>query len=361
MVTGAGVLTLSFLFSESIKGVLNRFNLSEKFVGSSLLATGTSFPEVINAITAGFYDRESSQKYKYSIDSFYNLTGASLIQIIFLSGLGIVLYHLTKKKKFAQSEYRGFITSTFQNKTFLWFLFTAELVLLLIAVSFPSFSQKIGIGSVSFLPFLFLVIWACYLVFSRKDKEDFKSYSNIFDQLSNFKFLGIFGFIFICFSGLSFLNFNIVTMFEKTFRIPRNIGLGTILSLVTSFPEFSSFFFLFKSRHFGLASAGIFGSALFNLFLPSLTQSIKVGWFLSELVTNSNLQASLIGWLGLAVALNVIFLIAFYKNKKGNYILNFNYPRWNVFWSWVLLTSYLTISFIIFPIFLKSETAGDTK
>ncbi|AFN64970.1 sodium/calcium exchanger family protein [Mycoplasma wenyonii str. Massachusetts] len=243
----------------------------------------------------------------------------------------------------------------------MWFLFTFELALLLVAVSFPTFSTKLNIGQISPLPFLFCLVWICYLVFSKKEKEEIKSYSNIFDKLSKNKFLGVFGLIFICFSGLSFLNFNIVTKFEKSFSIPRNIGLGTILSLVTSFPEFSSFFFLFKSRHFGLASAGIFGSALFNLFLPSLTQSIQGGWILSQLSTDTNTQTSLSCWLGLALVLNLLFLVAFYTNSKGNYILNLKYEKWNLSWDWVLVLCYLTCSFILFPIFLKSDGAETAK
>ncbi|AHC39863.1 sodium/hydrogen exchanger [Mycoplasma ovis str. Michigan] len=232
-------------------------------------------------------------------------------------------------------------------------MFTVELAILLIAVSWTSLSTKINIGALSPLPFLFFIVWICYLTFTKKTQEDFKNYSNMFDKWSNSKFLGIFGFIFVCFSALSFLNFNIVTKFEKTFNIPRNIGLGAILSLVTSCPEFFSFFFLFKSRHFGLASAGIFGSALFNLFLPSLTQSIQGGWFLSKLSTDSNLQNSLVSWIGLSLALNIVFLISFYKNEKGNYILNFQFKKWNVSWDWVLMISYLTFSFVVFPVFLK--------
>ncbi|AFO51697.1 sodium/calcium exchanger family protein [Candidatus Mycoplasma haematolamae str. Purdue] len=351
--------------------MLDRFQLSEKFVGSSLLAAGTSLAEAINAFTAGIYDllgsngerKEQSSQISYSLNSLYNLTGANSVQIVFLSGVAFTIYFLIRKKKFSEREYNLFLRSVFQGKALLWSISTAELALLLGCVATSSFSSSLKIGNYNLLPCLFFLVWVLYMVFTKKTDSpedaslEAKSYTNIFQKFGNGQFICIFLLIFVSFTGLAFWNFNLVSKFETVFKIPKNIGLGTILSLITSFPEFSSFFFLFKSRCYDTACAGLFGSALFNLMLPFFTQLIKSDWLFSSLGSN---QSSLIFWLAGVLGVNLFFALGFYTNKEGRFLVNKgNY--WTLFWSGLIIIGYLLSSLVISPILFNDVQAGVTK
>lgn len=101
-----GILVTSYWSIESIKAVAEKFKLSDTFVGAVFLSVGTSFPEFINSIVSGFSDRGQSSP-KYAAYSFYNVTGANIWQVVFLSALiAIVALHLRKKKIL---EYRRLI------------------------------------------------------------------------------------------------------------------------------------------------------------------------------------------------------------------------------------------------------------
>ncbi|AGX89194.1 hypothetical protein [Mycoplasma parvum] len=364
LVVSGGIASLSFLFTESIKNILERFNLSEKFVGSSLLAIGTSLSETINAITAGFYDRKdgSSQTQNgqqfdmpFSLNSLYNLTGANLVQIVFLAIVTLYIWKRAYKRKKDQIECKKFITSVFQGKLFLWTISTIELALLGIFFIFSSFSKEINIFGYNLIPFLYLAVWVLYLIFSKKSSPttalptNFSAlppkYKNIFQKLSSFNFSIVFLLIFAAFAILAFVNFQLVSKFEKVLKIDKNIGLGTILSLVTSLPEFSSFFFLFQSKCYDAACSGFLGSALFNLMLPALTQLIKGGWLFESIGTGKE-QIPLVFWIFTILLINICFVTGFYINKKGTFIKGIKSIYWNINWSFAIVLLYIALALI---------------
>ncbi|CBZ40408.1 Ca2+/Na+ antiporter [Mycoplasma suis KI3806] len=365
----AGITALSFLFTESIKNVLERFKLSENFVGSSLLAMGTSLSETINAITAGIYDRGSGSnshqngEMSFSLNSLYNLTGANLVQIVFLACATIFIWNRARKIKFLRPECNRFIYSVFQGKLLLWTISTVELALLGIFFLFKDFSKQLSIGGYSVIPFLFFIIWASYLIFSKKTTSSLENnssainqkqqlipkYKNIFQNLSSFSFLIVFILIFFAFAILAFLNFNLVSRFEKTLGIDKNIGLGTILSLMTSLPEFSSFFFLYKSKCYDAACSGFLGSALFNLMLPTFTQLLKGGWLIDSISEND--QKSLVFWIFTILIVNICFAIGYFTNERRTFLWGIRNVRWNISWSGTIILLYIVLSLVISPMF----------
>ncbi|CCE66653.1 hypothetical protein [Candidatus Mycoplasma haematominutum] len=369
LITSAGILYLSFLFTEAIKAVLSRFRLAENFVGSSLLAAGTSLAEAINAITAGIYDRvsekESTEGVKYSLDSFYNLTGAISVQLVFLSLVAVIRKSRLAQTRNARQEYRAFTSAIFQDKITLWAISTVEIAILAICFIFPDISKNISIGAYNLIPLLFLILWIIYLLCAKKTNsetqvETVPNYTNIFEKYRNGQFLCLFSLIFFAFTALAFFNFNLVSNFEKVFSIPKNIGLGTLLSLITSFPEFASFTFLFLAKCYKTACAGFLGSALFNLVLPVLTQSIKGGWLFEPLSSDYSEQISIVIWLSSILLINLFFFRGFYSVESRSYVWNSRKENQVILWGGLVILTYILVACVI-PIISKDNRAGVTQ
>lgn len=318
------VVYTSFIFVEIIKEISNRFDFSKTFIGSSVLAICTSLPELINAITAGIYDRKTPDCVAYSINSFYNISGSNILQNVFLS---VVLFffgiYAISKQKF--DEFKVFGAACFYKKVLLWFLILFNLVLLLCMLFFRQHLQFLEYGGISWLSGIFLLLWLSFFVITFKQTKEAPTTleteikSDMFSHLSmrNFLFLGIF--VWIIFSILSYVNFLFVSQLNTLFHIPKNISLGIILSFITSVPEFSSFYFLFRSKSYKMAAAGLLGSSLFNMTLPFITSVISGKWIFSH-PTFSEESQKITVWLLTDLLIHICLFLSTLKIEKAKFI-----------------------------------------
>lgn len=320
-----GILVTSYWSIESIKAVAEKFRLSDTFVGAVFLSVGTSFPEFINSIVSGFLDKGSNNPV-YSAYSFYNVTGANIWQVVFLSALiSIVSLHLSRKRDPGIQE----IDSIFWHDSIVsWNLIFVETVLLFVFVSWPNLISPFLFKGFNMINLIFLFIWFWYLrwTYNIEQTERDLEKSNYFRNWNKFSLVGITLVLWLLFGGFAYGNFYLAS----TFKVSGSTAFGVLLSFITSSPEFSVLYFLFKKKEYRIAVGGFFGSSLFNLTLPTYTNFFSSNPIFGKnlnissnetntghSITNNQLQL----WLACNFILLVILLISFLRINRFKTVL----------------------------------------
>ncbi|AEW45051.2 sodium/calcium exchanger protein [Mycoplasma haemocanis str. Illinois] len=313
-----GIIVTAYWSIESIKAISIKYKLSDTFVGAVFLSVGTSFPEFVNSIVSGFHDKYLEIP-RYAMYSFYNVTGANTWQVVFLSvALSLITIKTLFQKK--SKDIEDIQNIFWKESIFSWELVFWETVFLCIIFLAPFLFSKFLFRGFSVINVVFLLVWFWYLHTTYKDHPEVEKRDDEFNHFSSWNkpsLLGISLLLWCLFGALSYANFYIASKFP----ISGNFSFGIILSFVTSTPEFSALFFLFRKKEYRIAVGGFFGSSLFNLTLPAYTNWISGKPLIGKHHSishdgNPPLSTNKLSfWLILNLFLLVLFLMSFYKPK----------------------------------------------
>ncbi|OAL10736.1 sodium:calcium antiporter [Candidatus Mycoplasma haematobovis] len=309
-----GIVITAYWSIESIKALAVKYKLSDTFVGALFLSVGTSFPEFINSIASGFHDKGQTNP-TYALYSFYNVTGANIWQVVFLSvAIAVITINCAVKKK--QQDLDQISTIFWEDSIFSWELIFWETILLIGIFFVPPLFESFNFKGFNLINLVFLWVWIWYL--KKTYQHDSKNSNrrlefNFFNDWNKYSLLAITLFLWIVFGSLAYANFYITSMLP----LPKSAAFGIILSFITSTPEFSALYFLFRKREYLIAVGGFFGSSLFNLTLPTYTNWISSNSLMGKRHLNQDLSNNKIGfWLLLNLLLLVLFLFSFQKKEK---------------------------------------------
>lgn len=221
-----------------------RFNVPEIVIGLTIVAFGTSSPEMIVNIIAAL---------KGAADiSFGNIIGSNNFNILIILGISSLIYPLEAKSNTAWKEVP-------------FALLSAVVILFLVN------DRWLNIDSVNLLSrwdgIILLILFSMFLVYV------FKLMRSDFSNESNTKIYRLFttiGFIIVGFAGLilggNFVVKNAVIIAQQIGISERIIGL-TIVAAGTSLPELATSVVAAIKKHPDIALGNIVGSNIFNILL----------------------------------------------------------------------------------------------
>ncbi len=222
-----------------------RFNVPELVIGLTIVAFGTSAPELVVNIIA------SSHKYDEVV--FGNVIGSNIFNVLMILGISGIIYPITVQTKTVWKE--------------IPYSAIAGIILLILVNSFfirgnePLMFRKYH----ALILIIFFILYLGYISFnlrSEKEKEiaGLKVYSTFWT----------FGYILIGFAGLiiggRLVVSNAVIIAKKLMVSDKLISL-TIVSIGTSLPELATSAVAAYKKRSDLAIGNILGSNIFNIFL----------------------------------------------------------------------------------------------
>ena len=230
-----------FLVDGSTK-VAKKFRIPEMIIGLTIVAMGTSMPELVVSFTSAMEG--------YSDLSLGNVVGSNLVNLLFILGICAVIKNVAIKEETKKFEIPVNIIVT---------------VVLLLLCNFGM--QQAGISRIEGLILLGLfAIYICYLILKAK-KERVEEENTSTEDISIVKsivaiVIGIVGLKF----GADFVIDNSVKIAEMIGISEKIIGL-TIVAVGTSLPELvASVTALIKGEE-DLAIGNVLGSNIFNILL----------------------------------------------------------------------------------------------
>ncbi len=270
-----------------------RFNVSDIAIGLTVVAMGTSAPElVVNIISGSKGDANGI--------IFGNIIGSNIFNVFLILGISAIIYPLTVQKNALWKEvpYSFFVAILFVilvNDAFISNLFKNETAENVLSVS----DGWILIG-------LFL-IFILYIFMNLKrhpeeiESEDVILYGSL--KTTVMIVLGIAGLIF----GGQMIVDNAVKI-AKIFEVSDELIGLTILAAGTSLPELATSAVAAFQKKSDLAVGNIVGSNIFNLLLVLGATSIISGDLTFDVALNWDLGFMLVGTL-------LLFLFMFTLNK----------------------------------------------
>lgn len=291
-------------FVDGASALAQRFSVSEIVIGLTVVAFGTSTPELIVNIFAGI-EGETDM-------AFGNVIGSNLANILLILGIAGIIYPIQTEKNTVWRE--------------IPFSLLGVLVLIIVCndLLFNDTSNILS-RSDGLILLLFFIIFLVYTFAIPKieirDTPLIKPMKGI--KIVLFIFLGLSGLIF----GGKLVVDNSIKIAMQAGMSEKLIGL-TIVAVGTSLPElFTSAIAAYKKKS-DIAIGNVVGSNIFNIFFVLSTTSI-----ISPLPFQSVLNFDLVI---LLVASLILFLTMFSGKKRS-------LDRWEAF---LLLSMY--ISYIIF-------------
>ncbi|WP_216082942.1 sodium:calcium antiporter [Candidatus Mycoplasma haematohominis] len=318
-----GILVTAFWAIEAIKAVSDKFKLSETFIGAVFLSVGTSFPEFVNSLSAGWLDRSylggnASTIPINSAESFYNITGANIWQVVFLAVvmIGLAIYYKIRKN---DHDIQQMVDIFWKDSILSWKLLMLETTILIFIFSWPLIFQYLTVGGFSMLNLIFLGIWLFYIRYTYtstttiSEKEEPKYFTKCGKPALVIITLSLWS----LFGAFSCINFQLASKFP----MDPSTSFGVLLSFVTSSPEFSVLYFLLKQKRYQMAVSGFFGSSLFNLTLPFYSNLISLNTIFGKqnfhhTGTHEITSQKITIWLLLNLILIFLFIFTFWNRKK---------------------------------------------
>ena len=229
----------SNLIIENSKAIAIRFNISKLVIGITIIAIGTSFPELIVGILASLKNQGDI--------AIANVIGSNIANIALVLGLSACI--------------RPFIINLNTKVSFNLFILFISTLLLILFSYYSNFSSIVG------LLLLLLFILYMYILFTSYKRETNVSVKEVNDSSilpSAIKL--IFGFIFLAIGSEYFINSTIEI--SKTFGFLNNIAISmSLVAFGTSVPELiTSIVALFKKEE-NLALGNVVGSNIINILL----------------------------------------------------------------------------------------------
>jgi len=259
---------------ESSKTIAEKFAIPKIVVGITLVAFGTSLPELIVSITATLRGESGIV--------IGNVIGSNIANIGLILGIGSIIYPLC----YSFLKLKGDL---------LFLLGITTLPILSIHFDYMNFYSGLGYIGI-------LLIYCYYLINSDYEVEKLESNSTQ-NNVVIFSFLGILTLGF----GAHFFVEGAVGLAEF-FRIPSIIIGMTIVALGTSLPELATTLVAIKKREASLAIGNIIGSNIMNILVV-----LGVSFMIREISiisTTINNQLIIMG-----VLTGLLFLVLYFNNK----------------------------------------------
>jgi len=235
----------SDFFVESAAKIAKLFGVSNFVIGMSVVAIGTSFPELFTSVlAAGLGNTELV---------IGNIVGSNIANIGLIVGLGAVMVVLGTSKR--MQTYDGAILAF---STLIFFFFAIDGVI----------SRVEGVISI-FLFFLYLVYLFKLEPFTKKEEKQIEKGAFHVSKINkaHLKELGIAGLslIFLIYSAKIVVTS--ATAIASVIGVPSNIISVTLIALGTSLPELSVAFSSLKKGMKDLLIGNIIGSNISNILL----------------------------------------------------------------------------------------------
>lgn len=283
-----------------------RFNISDIAIGLTVVAMGTSAPElVVNMISGSLEDGGSGANEVV----YGNIIGSNIFNIFLILGVASIIYPLTVERNALWKEVPYSLLATF-----IFFILVNDV--LFFGAETNGLDTKDGI--------ILLIMFVLFLVYifmnlnrnPEAEVDDIEMYSNL--KTTIMIAVGIAGLIF----GGKMIIDNAVEI-AKFFEVSdKMIGL-TILAAGTSLPELATSAVAAFHKKSDLAVGNIVGSNIFNLLLVLGATSIVH----SPLIYNSSLNTDLyIVMLGTFMLFIFMFTLAKYKLDRAEgavYLIGF--------------------------------------
>ncbi|MEO9481885.1 MAG: calcium/sodium antiporter [Ekhidna sp.] len=268
-----------------------RFNVSDIAIGLTVVAMGTSAPElVVNIISGSVQDGGSGANEVV----FGNIIGSNIFNIFLILGVASIIYPLTVERNALWKEVPYSLLATF-----IFFILVND------ALFFGSDTSSLDVrdGIILLIMFALFIIYI-FMNLSRNPEaevEDIELYGSL--KTTIMIVLGIVGLVF----GGNLIVENAVTIAKFYHVSDKMIGL-TILAAGTSLPELATSAVAAFHKKSDLAVGNIVGSNIFNLLLVLGVTSIVHAPLVFTPSLNTDLYIVMLGTL-------MLFLFMFTLNK----------------------------------------------
>lgn len=253
LVTGFIVLIYGAnLLVDSASALAKKLNVPTIVIGLTIVAFGTSAPELVVNIFAAI-DHNSSI-------ALGNVVGSNLFNIFAILGISAFIYPLTVKSKTTWIEVPLALLSA------IILLVLANDVL--IDKNTESVISRIdGIIFVSF--FLIFIVYNIQLILSGSYDEEFKTKNYSIKKSILFILVGL---IFLVLGGKAIVYS--ATEIARLFGVSERVISLTIISIGTSLPELATSVIAARKKNVDIAIGNIVGSNIFNVFFILGTSAI---------------------------------------------------------------------------------------
>ncbi len=239
---------------EGSSRIASRFGISDMVIGMTVVAIGTSAPEMVVSYLGAFKGSAGM--------AIGNVLGSNICNILLIIGLSSLLYPLSVSKENVNRD--------------LIFVFLSTIVLLIV-----SFDMQIGSMTIDddmsanyitrsdgMLLILFFVVFMVYSISSAKRKEEGSEAKKENSKKFNFWLA-----LLMLVGGLAALIWGGNLLVNNATIIAKNAGVSdvvigsTIVAIGTSLPELATSVVAALRKKVGLALGNVVGSNIFNVFL----------------------------------------------------------------------------------------------
>ncbi len=274
--------------------IAKKFNLSEILIGLTIVAIGTSLPEIFITITSSIE--------KHSDLIIANSIGSCICNFLFVLGVSSLIKPIKLEKRIVKVH----------------LLISIFIMLLILFLGNMNRTDDIGIiempqGIILILFAYFYIIYTIYeenkIKNNKLDKEIIEEVENI--EIKEQSFLIIFFYIIIGLLGLKFGSDFVV---NNSIFLAKNLGFSesfigiTIVAIGTTLPEIVTGIVSAKKGKTDLLFGNIIGSNIINLCLL-----IGIGAIINPLIFNIEFNRSLAILIGITIVLQ---LIGLYNKKR---------------------------------------------
>ena len=292
LIIGFALLTISAdWLINGASGLANRLNISDLVIGLTIVALGTSAPELVVNIVAAI---EGS-----SDIALTNILGSNIINTLIILGISATIFPVACK----QSTYRIEIPLSALAGLAVLLLGTNFFGLLHLGESHNGVSRIDG--TILIIIFIAFCSYTIYQGLHNRDKASTENYeaTPIWQAI----LLIIFGLAGLVFGGELIVN-NAVTI-AKSWGISESVIGVTIVALGTSLPELATSAMAAYKKNTDLAIGNVIGSNIFNVFFVLGLSSI-----IHPLTSYENLQVDA----AMAAGSSLLLLLFIAMSRKRN-------------------------------------------
>ena len=274
--------------------IAKKFNLSEILIGLTIVAIGTSLPEIFITITSSIE--------KHSDLIIANSIGSCICNFLFVLGVSSLIKPIKLEKRIVKVH------------------LLISIFIMLLILFLGNMNRTDDIGIIEMPQGIILILFACFYIIytiyeenkiknNKLDKEIIEEVENI--EIKEQSFLIIFLYIIIGLLGLKFGSDFVV---NNSIVLAKNLGFSesfigiTIVAIGTTLPEIVTGIVSAKKRKTDLLFGNIIGSNIINLCLL-----IGIGAIINPLIFNIEFNRSLAILIGITIVLQ---LIGLYNKKR---------------------------------------------
>ena len=274
--------------------IAKKFNLSEILIGLTIVAIGTSLPEIFITITSSIE--------KHSDLIIANSIGSCICNFLFVLGVSSLIKPIKLEKRIVKAH------------------LLISIFIMLLILFLGNMNRTDDIGIIEMPQGIILILFACFYIIytiyeenkiknNKLDKEIIEEVENI--EIKEQSFLIIFFYIIIGLLGLKFGSDFVV---NNSIFLAKNLGFSesfigiTIVAIGTTLPEIVTGIVSAKKGKTDLLFGNIIGSNIINLCLL-----IGIGAIINPLIFNIEFNRSLAILIGITIVLQ---LIGLYNKKR---------------------------------------------